>query len=249
MSVKFTAASSTKLRGPTITIPVYPWTVGMWVKPALLGTIRTFWCFTSVAAADEFIRIGQSATNTWNVVSAQPAITDSWGTVDQDEWSHVIIRFISATNRRMSVLKLNGEFEQANTVGSMTIDVGTAPVISLGATDHSAPTNFFDGDIAEYWLAYGAAHGDIGIASTVAIDRALHTKIAFGGPLSHPPIAYGLREYWSFRAGFSQIQPPDVKVIPRALLSVMPTRWTPSATPPNIGPSSPSRIEDPLRLE
>jgi hypothetical protein len=144
----------------------------------------------------------------------------------------------------MSVLKLNGGFEQANTVGSMTIDVGASPVCSLGALDHSAPTNFMDGDIADYWLTYGTG-GDIGIAATVAIDRSLHAKIAFEGPFAHPPIAYGLRHYWSFRAGPHQKTPPDVRFIRRAVLpAAVPELWTQSTTPPVVGPDVPRMMRD-----
>ncbi|MGH2362683.1 MAG: hypothetical protein ACRDGM_19330 [bacterium] len=239
MSVKFVAASSTRLSwAPGTTFrPVYPWTVGFWCRPALTGTLRTMWFFGNPAAVDEWVRINQTAANLWGIGwgPGGAEVNETWGTVVAGEWTHILCRFISATNRRYSALKLNGGFEQGAFSASLAVEV-TITTETLGCKDLATDIDFFDGDLAEFFYCTD----DIGILATANVDRSLHAKIAFEGPLSYPPMVYKLREYWSFRAGFRQLSPPDVKFLTQHVHI-----WTPSATPPDaVGPNPPLMMRD-----
>lgn len=109
-------------------------------------------------------------------------------------WSFWVARFITSTNRRVHVIHSSGLVEHG------TNSTARAPTsmdrMQLGASAGSIVSNFWNGLLAEYWLA----NADI-YASDQNIDTPLLRQIACGGPFSVPRIRENLVEYKSLRLG------------------------------------------------
>jgi len=194
MSAFFASASSQKLTNAAPLITAMPFSVGFWVYPTTTGTLRYFWSLADTAAATNYHAIGQGSSNLWRLEQTDDAtpISAENGTVTANQWAYVVARFISATSRLMSVWQFNGSIANlANTTNDSPAGIDT---MALGCLNHSAPANFFDGRIAEFWCT----NTDIQANGGTMQAPLLH-QLARGGPFSVPHIAKNIVEYRSFR--------------------------------------------------
>jgi len=66
--------------------------------------------------------------------------------------------------------------------------------MAFGCLNHSAPAEFFDGCIGEWWMTNSDIQAD-----GAQLDDNLMRKLAYGGPFSVPHIVPSIVEYRSFR--------------------------------------------------
>lgn len=194
MGAFFASASSQKLINSATPITAMPLSVGFWVYPTTTGTLRSFWSLCDTAGATNYLTLAQSSANSWRLATTDDAtpLGAGIGTVTANQWAYVVGRFISATNKRYSVLQYDGSIVQGQITTSDTpIGLDT---MALGCLNHSTPTNFFDGLLAEFWWANIDVQADGGV-----IQEHILRKLAYEGPYAFSHIQNNLVEYHSFR--------------------------------------------------
>ena len=222
MSVSFTAASSTSLAMSTAgTFPLAdPFTVGAWLR-CRAGSASTLAAWTLAATSDYFF-CGQT-NSVWevNANDGTAGTTISLtGLFAVNVWTHVIARFITATNRRASGLRIDGTF----VTGSNAVSVGMANAVRffLGGIGVTTPTGFLDVDIADFWWT------NVDIGSAVAADLTYAEHLALISPQNNAQQARKLKLFQSFRSGWEQRTPEEFLNTNGVLMP----QWTPSATKP-----------------
>lgn len=200
MAAKFVAGSSQSLSlVPGSPNPAtVPFAVAMWTCPTLVNaTNRALWSAgTSGAAHDVSLGTG----NKWYAESfSGSGATDGFalvGTVATvNLWYFAVARFISTTSRFIDVLYPDGSIASASDTTSVNPGV-TAHAIG-GLVENNTPTvdTFFDGLIAEFWMA------NINIQPAGgALNSAFLSQLAFSGPFSDPNVARAVTVYSSFRS-------------------------------------------------
>ena len=187
MSARFVSASSTYLSSGSF-IPTYPFTVALKVFPTTTGSNKVFWSVGAFGANDYWV-LQQASSNVWQILSARSTVqTSSAGTVTANQWAFLVGRFISATNRRLSVLDYNGAVSHVQNTTSSNPQL--LDNMGLGCRASGTKTLFFDGNIAEYWIT----DTDIQPGGTQLLDTTLR-QLAWGGPFSWPLVAKDLVEY------------------------------------------------------
>lgn len=201
MSAQFLAASSQSLSVATPPITAYPFTVGAWIRPTTTGAIRTIW--TAGLNTTNYYALFQWNTNQWNCQSSAAGVDADClgGTVTANSWQFVIGRWISATNRRLSVINVAGTAAFAQNTTNQTNTISSEFI----GVDISGATSFFSGNIAEFWKT----NTDIQADGAQLQDATLR-QLAYGGPLSIPHIAADVVEYRSFRKSPTFDELPEI---------------------------------------
>lgn len=194
MSAFFVSASTQRLFNSATPITGYPFTAGMWAFPNVLGVSKPIFDISD-GAATNFFRLSTVGTNAFQI-SANPGNSSNAGTVVANQWFYILGRFISAANRRISVLSSDGIISNAQNVINVT-PTGLINV-ALGA---SAPTatpaagNVFDGNVAEFFITNSDIQPD-----GLQLQDAMLRQLARGGPFSLPHIAKDIADYRSLRS-------------------------------------------------
>lgn len=208
MAASFASASTQYLICATHPITAYPYSVGLWVYPTTTGAERTFFCLTDSGAATQRNALWQLSTNVW-AISAWAGGTPnnaSAGTVTANRWVFIVGRFISATNRRISVLQGDGSVVAAQGTTSRAFPT-SAESISIGAMVSTSTAQYLDGNIGEFWYTNTDIQPD-----GLALQEPLLRQLAYGGPFSVPHIGKDLIEYRSFRKSLTTDQDDGVEV-------------------------------------
>jgi len=196
MAAFFASASSQKLLNSVAPVTGPPFSVGFWAYPTTTGTTRYLWSLSDTAGTINYYTIAQSASNDWNVLQTDDASptggTAGVSAVTANQWVYIVARYISGTNRRMAVKLHTGEIVHA--AGAINDNPTGIDVMAFGCLNHSAPTGFFDGGIAEFWMT----NSDIQADGAQLLDSTVR-QLAYGGPFSVPHIAKNIIEYRSFR--------------------------------------------------
>ena len=195
MGVRFVSASAQTLTCATHPITAFPVTVGLWVRPLTAAT-RGLWSLGDSGVATQYIRLGQNATgNTWNLSAQSGGTSDtlSIGVATASQWAFMVGRFISATNKRLSVLQYDGSIVGGQRTTSRAFPT-SADSIVLGST--VGGTAEWNGYLAEVWYTNTDIQADGGVLSEATLRQ-----LAYGGPFSVPHIAKDIIEYRSFRKG------------------------------------------------
>jgi len=195
MGAFFASASSQRLT-TTGTIPLpstgYPFTIGFWHYPT---TVASASCFAlSDPATANFISVGRNGTNVPNMnlnAGAGGAANSLTTALTTNTWNYYLARFITSTNRWLSVLHFNGLIE---TVQGTTARAPTGLTnLNLGSrNDTAAPSTFMDGLLGEYFLTDTDIQAD-----GATTQNSLILQLAYGGPFSVPHIAQDIMEYHS----------------------------------------------------
>jgi len=201
MSTVFNGAAT--LTNAASPITAYPFTVGCWVMPtATPGAAAGVYSVCDTGAAANLWGFATTAANAWrldSVAGGSAQFTD-FGSITLGHWYYTLVRWISATNRRASVLSDDGTISSAqNTVSSSPTSIAR---IQLG--DFSSAGLNFTGRIGEFWYTNTDIQPDGG-----ALENELLWQLALGGPFSVPHIAKDIIEYHGMRAEVLADNGPD----------------------------------------
>lgn len=205
MSATFLTASSQGLETGAGVITGFPCSMGMWVYPTTTGAQK---CFAMVggSSSTDFLQLSQSAANAWEIGGATTISLSlvSAGVVTANQWAYVVGRWISATNRRLSVLQFDGSTAFAqDTVSRATVPPGN---INIGRRHGNGIDIWFSGLVAEFWVT----NSDIQADGAQLQDSTLR-QLARDGPFSVPHILKDIVDYRSLRyaMGSDQDIQPD----------------------------------------
>jgi len=200
MSAVFSGSTLTNAASP---ITAYPFTIGCLVMPtATPGAAAGVYSVCDTGAATNYWALALNSANGLRIDSnaAGSVQTTTILTVTNSHWYYTLLRFISATNRRASVLSDDGTISSAqNTVSSTPTSIAR---IQLG--DLSSAGLNFTGRIAEFWYTNTDIQPDGG-----ALENELLWQLALGGPFSVPHIAKDIIEYHGMRAEVLADNGPD----------------------------------------
>lgn len=201
MGVAFVAASTQSL--DITKAYTLPFTVGMWVYSD--GTLGTLWSQYS-AISNNYHRISIASggdVEAWTRAAGTNDGATAAVTVN-NQWCFVVGRFLSTTNRRISVLEGNRgtPIHDQNTT---SLSPSGLSRIHLGCKNLSGtPEDFFTGTIAEYWVT------NTDIYPEGAVSTELMRQLAFGGPFSVPHVVQAVEEYRSFMTHPTLTDPNEV---------------------------------------
>lgn len=188
--------SSQHLLNSTVPVTDTPFTVGMWVYPTDPSGTQMF--FSSCTNTDSLaFGLIDSTGLKWGI-----AFNDSNnfgpGAVTLNQWAFCVARFISISNRRLTVLEGNGTITgvQHTAAGSLL-----ATKYGIGARVVSPVVEFFGGRIAEFWMTDTDIQPD-----GTALNNDTLRQLAHGGPFSMPHVAANLVDYRSLRTALSSDQ-------------------------------------------
>jgi hypothetical protein len=191
MAGVFVAASSQRLTASSYPITGYPFTWGAWIKPTSTSAqVILSLCSSSINGANLYSLNNGAGFIIRAVDGAGQAVSGAIGTITANSWHYVVARYISATNRRIAVLQPDGLIAHGQNTTSKAPSASNQ--LGLGCQADSVPDSFFDGAIAEFWMA----DYDIQADGAQLQDR-LVRQLAYGGPFSVPYIV----EYRAMRSG------------------------------------------------
>lgn len=196
MGLVVQTASSQYLSNATPPIKVYPFTVAMWAYPFTANTQVTMWSIRPSSGVADVFSIYKTSGGSWETAAIRStAAVATVGGVTANAWQYILVRFISATNRRISVLRSDGSTGHAQSTTSKTPTSGNLVAEEIGAI---STANFFDGIIAEYWKTNTDIQPD-----GAQLENELLSELAYDGPFSIPHIAKDLIDYRSLHEGLS----------------------------------------------
>lgn len=196
MGALFDAASTQRLlcTDTKLLSTGYPMTMAGWVYPTTTGTSRTFLNWADTGTTNHYFTLSQLATNQWACGAAAGGAVNnaSGGTVTANQWYFVIGRYITSTNRRLSVLSRTGLASASTTTSRAPTSLDR---LGIGGPSNALAGIYFTGVMAECWFA----NADVGVdaASNLTLDF-VH-QLAHCGPFSVPRIAQNIVEYRSLR--------------------------------------------------
>lgn len=192
MGANFVSASSTSLTNSAAPITGYPFTVGCWANPGTVtGAQVIFDLAPSGGSSTNYYAVYRNGSTNFVFETNGGANGTSAGTPSANNWTYIIARGISATNRRLTILNPTGTVAHGADVASFTaagvnaLTLGNAPGAGIG---------FWQGVIAEFWYTATDIQAD-----GLQLQDATMRQLAFGGPLSIPHISQDIIEYRSFR--------------------------------------------------
>ena len=173
----------------------FPVTVGCWVRPAAASGFHSVWELRAVPndSNNRFAIYVWSGTS-WAAdvtVAGSDIIAEVTSAVTANAWQYLVARFISSTNRWMSVLQPTGAASHVQDTTSATPAAALAEAVIGGDPGFG---EHFNGLIAEMWWT----NSDIQSDGAQLRDQTLR-QLAYGGPFSIPHIAKDIVEYRSFR--------------------------------------------------
>jgi hypothetical protein len=195
MSAQFVSASSQRLLNATHTVTAFPYSVGLWAYP-VTTTAGTIFSLVDTGATNQYQRVSISGGSQWSIRAAAGGAENSAasGTVTANRWAFLVARFIDATNRRLDVLQFSGSVVSIQGTLSRAFPT-SAETMALGANEISAPADFLNGSIAEFWYTKTDIQPD-----AAALNSNLLRQLAYGGPFSVPHVAQAIVEYRALRS-------------------------------------------------
>lgn len=195
MSASFVAASSQRLENVAPPITTYPFTVGIWAYPTDVSVQGVYWSLGDTGTTTNYFRMAHSSTGTWilNVDDGSGSAGILIGASVANAWTFLVGRFISATNRRFSVLQPNGSIVHGQSTTSRTPT--SVDAMYLGTRVSSAPPDYLSGRLAEFWYTNADIQAD-----AAQLQNSTLRQLAYNGPFSLPHIARNIVEYRSLRS-------------------------------------------------
>lgn len=232
MAVSFVSASSQYINNAAAPVTAIPFSVGFWFKMPTGGSDPTLWSLSDTAGDVNQFYIFLNASNqiVIGALATTPAETATTTAITSDAWAYVVARFISATNRRISVRHASGVIDNAQNTTSKT--PASIDAVTLGASGSLTKSNYIDGSIAEYWMANVDIHRGGG-----ALPATYLHQLAFNGPFSVPFIERNLVDYRSFRQSITSDQDHGDDYFPPANRPVRQV-WT-NVNSATLGPHPP----------
>lgn len=194
MSLILVSASSQRLYNDSqALITAYPFTCGLWVKPNSVSGTQTILCFADTATTNNYWALNRNAgTNfQFTAVAGGTANSASAGVPVSGRWFYIVIRGISATNRKIAVL--NSFLGPAHATTATSRSPAGVDTNVIGALNRTTVSQYFDGEIAEFFYTLT----DIQPDGAQLHDGVLKT-LAYRGPLALPRIMRDIVEYRRF---------------------------------------------------
>lgn len=203
MSLRFTSASSQNLLNSSPGVVTFPQTFACWLKPVTV-TACTVMELGNTASASHWCGLGLDTTSGWGFEASATGgagTTVYATTASAGRWDFCMIRWISATNRRISVLTEKGNVAHAQSTTSIN---PTITNFVLASSYSGGPGFYFNGCMAELWR----------IAADVQPDGAqtenwFLRKLAYEGPFAFPHLRKDLIEYHAFRSAVITDRPNE----------------------------------------
>jgi len=193
MSARFNGLSW--LKNITGWRPALPYAIGMWAYPTANTSGQTLFATGQTGGqAGERVTLGGTCTIGSNAGAGEVAATAA-GTISINQWYFIVGRFVSATERRISMYSPSTGISHGLSSANSAPTTDTT-VIGSNFSLNTAQ-NFFTGMIAEYWATQGA---DCWIPGS-HFPNEVFLKLALGGPFSNALVDRSLLEYRSFRQG------------------------------------------------
>lgn len=198
MAALFTAASTQYLVNSAPAITGYPFCVGMWINLTAVNTVaRTLFALSDTATTNHYLTLRMAANETMEIAAsagATEAVGITSAALTPGAWAFILGRFLSSTNRRMSVLHSTGQVELASNTTSR--NPSGMDTMTLGALSTSGGISApWDGLIGEFWLSNADIFYD------TATNMGEQTRqFAYGGPFSVATAVANIVEYRSMRA-------------------------------------------------
>jgi hypothetical protein len=196
MGALFTSASSTKIANtsPVLVATGSPICMAAWhLMSSTTGPVIGFY---DIATSNWWYELRLSGTGTAIASSMANGVErTATSTVSgvNGQWVFALARFISDSNRWISILNRAGQSEH---IQNTTSNVMSAVLdnICIGARNVTTPV-YTSGTIAEVWYT----DADIWPDPSSAIDDMIFRQIAFKGPFSIPELSDSIVEYRSLR--------------------------------------------------
>jgi hypothetical protein len=231
MAGRFASASSQYVKNASspLVSTGYPFTMAVWVNLTTLQG-QTIACLAASGVDTQNLRIESGATGTFSVtaqVSAGSTLATTTGVAATGEWTFVVGRFISATNRWIDVLFAKGapEHVQATTSRAPT----SLDTIGIGGRISLTPALFLSGLVGEFWYTDTDIQPD-----GLALNDVTLRQLAYGGPFSMANIVKDIVEYRSLLKALTSNGDDPAEVYSRGV----PRVWTQSGVP-TVGPHCP----------
>lgn len=203
MSALFNGPVSSYLVNFAPTVLGYPFTVGMIFSLTNVGTVqRALWSLSDTATSTNYFEIRMNASEALFQVTASSAVAEEVTglgfTLIPNQWTFVVARWISATNRRISILHQNGRADVGSGTTSLNptgIDLMMIGAVSTSQGRDAVSSTAWDGRIAEFWMTNSDAYPN----SEENVNRSFMVALRNRGPFAFPHIANNIVEYRSFR--------------------------------------------------
>ena len=204
MAALFDTLVSSYLVNSAPTVLGYPFSVGIMVRlKAASNVIRGIWALSSIGTSTDYFEIRMSATEVLQMATSSSLVAQELlsplGASVPDKWQFILARFISPTNRNMSVLAHTGNF--GTTVGVTNLNPSGLSLMTIGAISTAAGlrdanvTVPWDGSIAEFWMTNSDAYPSHG----GSVNKNFMVSLKERGPFAFPNIGNNIVEYRSFR--------------------------------------------------
>lgn len=197
MSALFASASSQYLKNATAPVTVAPWTVSFWSNTPSAASEKCLWCLTDTAGASDGWALYKRATSNLIIFGCYSSVAYEEAAcataVVSNAPTFVVVRGISATNRKVSVLHATGAIDPAQNTNSVT--PAGIDTVALGAEVQSSVGVPMDGMLAEYAMWNVDVQGD-----GAALQASTLRQMAYGGPFSMTHVLGNLVEYRSLRS-------------------------------------------------
>lgn len=197
MSAFFAAASTQYLKNVAAPVTAPPWTVSFWSNTPSAGSEKCLWSLEDTAGASDGWALYKRATSNLIIFGCYSSTAYEEAAcataVISNAWTFVVVRGISATNRRVSVLHATGVVDSAQNTNSVT--PAGIDAVALGAEVQSSVGLPMDGFLAEYAMWNVDVQGD-----GAALQNSTLRQMAYGGPFSLPQLAQNLVNYKSLKS-------------------------------------------------
>lgn len=195
MSVTCLVGSTQSINNAAFPAIALPFTVGCWFRFITNAANGMVWTFSDTATLNNYYGFRLRSTGEVTIVSrgGGTEVGDSFTPVGMTAgvWCFCLIRFISATNRRLYCLSsASGVVNGQGTTSRTATGIDNARIGGLLTTSATEP---LDGSVAEWWYTNTDIQSD-----GLQINDHLARQLAWCGPFSVPYIASSIQDYHSF---------------------------------------------------
>jgi hypothetical protein len=171
-------------------ITALPFTVAFWVYWDGATGDHTAWMLGSSTNSSDSFRIVKDSTDSWTLWFGANSI--GLAAAVANAWTFLLVRAISTSNRRFSVLQPDGSISHSQSTTNITV---TMQRMVLGRVMDDTTPQYWSGGIAEFWCT----NNDV-VGTNLTTNNDFLRQLAFRGPFSIRSVAANIVEYRSLRS-------------------------------------------------